>query len=307
MKTLFKSLGIVGVVFLLAAFFTYFAYVPKTRAAILLVGTPVGANNDTSGTSLAAPSFNLTAGNLVVVFARTSSSSATNITSVTDTAGNTYTALTGEADSLNSVGNARMFYTYNAIGNASDVVTMNNGTAPFRTITVAQYSGFGTADPFDVQAGADTGNNGGSTTIGPTSAFTTTQTNELLVAAATVDNNTVSFTAGAGYTLELTNFNSGYTDQVVSSIQTNATASMTQDSANHWIIRVATFKAAPAPPRSAATPSELIRGGVKVRGGVKFRFDAILIEYFPKLLTRANLPVSDFDFFRNFYDLGRGS
>jgi hypothetical protein len=54
--------------------------------------------------------------------------------------------------------------------------------------------------------------------------------------------NTLS--AGAGYTMRVSNPRTAGEDRIVSSLQNGATATMLSNSSNRWIIVVAAFKAA---------------------------------------------------------------
>lgn len=107
------------------------------------------SNSDTtSGTSLALPAASLTAGNHIFVFVRYETTTAT--VSVSDTAGNTYTALTEQVTSQGAIG--RWFYCLNAAGHASNVVTITWSAArTYRYAYSLQYHKPSAA--FDAQTG----------------------------------------------------------------------------------------------------------------------------------------------------------
>lgn len=125
--------------------------------AILFVNG-VRGGNISSATTVASPSMSHSAGNLLVASFRIYPSAIT-ISSVADTAGNTWhqagTRLVDSFDSTES-----MYYAYNCLGNAANVVTATLSTAAtYRAISVTQFSGVRTAtDPLlDAQSGTGTG------------------------------------------------------------------------------------------------------------------------------------------------------
>lgn len=133
----------------------------------MTIGTPVqvgtGASNATANTSTAAVSNASAAGDLLVVIVGTSTSTTT-ITSVTDTAGNTYTA----ANNIAGTGNLRMFYCANAAAlTTSDVITAHYGaTGGTKLITAISVPGVATTTPLDV-------NGAGTTATGTTPSIAT--------------------------------------------------------------------------------------------------------------------------------------
>jgi hypothetical protein len=85
-------------------------------------GTPAKVANNATGsaTTLAAPAVNTANGDLTVVAAKSGSVAGTP-SSVTDTAGDTYTPLTAQ---INGSSGLRLFYCTGATANASNVVTV---------------------------------------------------------------------------------------------------------------------------------------------------------------------------------------
>lgn len=195
------------------------------------------------GTSIAAPATSHTSGNLIVVIGTCRGGDGTDITSITDTAGNTYTRITGTYNSF--AGGIEIWYAKNITGNASNVVTINfNGSYSYRGIRVHQYSGCDTTSPLD-QSAVGTG----TSTAPATASVTTTQANEVLVGG---DGLWLSqtHTAGTGYTIRTILGGAEPSggdgeDRVVSSIGTY-TASYTLSGSTTWIIVIATFKQAAA-------------------------------------------------------------
>lgn len=95
------------------------------------------ATNTASGTTLAASAFALATGESVFVWVRHETGSTT--VSVSDTAGNTYTALSAANTSNGAYG--QWFYCLNATGHASNVVTVTwAGAQSYRYSTIVVYN-----------------------------------------------------------------------------------------------------------------------------------------------------------------------
>ena len=95
-------------------------------------------NNYTGSTALtqATSAFAATAGNHIAVISRGGA-----VTSVVDTAGNTYVKAGGDADGVQE-----LWYAENILGNASNVVTVNFAAATaYRDVTAIQHSGLRTS------------------------------------------------------------------------------------------------------------------------------------------------------------------
>lgn len=197
------------------------------------------AHNDGSAASISAPAISTTTGNLIVVAVR--SNAGISVTSVTDTAGNTYTLIdTQIAPIYNSP--LTMFYAKNITGNASNVVTANfSGSVNYRGISVQEISGADTTNPFDVSAKGSA--NGPDVTTG---SFTTTVADTIVVCGMTPEAVGESYTPGSGYTIP-SGATSDYTTsqyQIFSSIQSSATASCSTGNTNGKAIIAAAFKMA---------------------------------------------------------------
>ena len=197
-----------------------------------------------SYSTIAAPATNHTAGNLIVVIGASYSGDETNIASITDTAGNAYTRITGAADASSDC--IEIWYAKNIIGNANNIVTINFKYAySFRGIHVLQYSGCDTGAPLDTSAIGS-----GQSAVPVTANITTTQADEVLVAGDVLFD-PKTHTAGTGYTIRTIfggsdpSFGSSE-DRIVSSTGTY-NASYTLDSSISWAMVMATFKAAEAP------------------------------------------------------------
>ena len=170
--------------------------------------------------------------NVVVIgWANTTST----ISSVTDSAGNTYqVAAPMTRSALNS---QAVYYAKNIAPGTNTVTVTMSGPTPFVDVRVAEYSGLSTTTPFDVTS------SGAATNAAPdTGTATTTAATELLVGAGTTTDRFVG--AGNGYTSRTITSPDGdiLEDQVVANTGTyNATA--VQGSAT-WVMQLVTFRAA---------------------------------------------------------------
>jgi len=205
-----------------------------TSNPITLVNTAVFMDF-ASDTTIATPATSLTAGNLLVV---TALSAGVSISGVADTAGNTYTRITGVITDATTPRHLDLWYAQNTLGNAGNVVTVTfSSAAQDRGVIAAQYSGLKITGALDVSA------TGLSEEVTVTSgAYTTTQADELIVAAVNseVDH---TWTPGSGFTLQAFGAPTlQYIDRIVSTIQTSQTASMTANANSYKGIVVATFK-----------------------------------------------------------------
>jgi len=136
------------------------------------------AGSASSITTTESPS--VTAGNLIVVATRVNSVSVT-VTSVTDTAGNTYTKINSTFTS--SVTSFEMWYAWNITGHAANFITANFSAAVgSRGILAVEFQGvLSSSDPLDTSAGAASVS---SISTLVTGAYTTTEAEELLIMMA---------------------------------------------------------------------------------------------------------------------------
>ena len=168
---------------------------------IILVNQ-VSAGNSTgnSFSSIAAPSANHTAGNLLVVICR-NGNYLDSQTAPTDTAGNQFVGLTPAMTP--EVGVIQMWYAKNINGNTSNVVTCNFPSPDaFLTISVLQYSGADPNNPLDSQASA---RGSIAATSGVAPAVTSSRVGGLVVVGATVGAVGMTFSPGPGFTLRDSN------------------------------------------------------------------------------------------------------
>lgn len=222
------------------------------EAAITLVHTDSATAGASATASITTGTFNLATGSLIVVFAENSTSS-TDSQTVTDTAGNTFTPIqTASADSTHLI---QVFYAKNTTANANDAVTCHfSPSASFLSCLELVYTGADTTAPLDTNF---TGNSSTAGTTATSGTFTTTKPNEVLVAGAVWESGSNVFSAGTGYTKEVTDTNAigSAEDKIVSSIQTSVTATMTNTASAAWMIVGATFKDASQPSSSHSLTS----------------------------------------------------
>lgn len=209
------------------------------QAAIAYVNsaTPITAG---SGAAVAFGATSLTGGNALVVVIRWSS--AVTVSSITDTALNTYTQV--KTQNMGSDHSA-MWYAQGVTGNASNVVTINFSAAATNVYAVnAQYSGLATSSALDATV---SGSATGTTVTSP--AFSTVQASEVIVigfaaAGGSGTGFTPSGTSGTYTSRSIEGNNvAGVADFIASSTQSGATATWTWTTSDTIGILVGTFKA----------------------------------------------------------------
>lgn len=198
----------------------------------------VATSANTSDTTVASPAQAHVTGNLIVVGVRWYRSSAQDISSVVDTAGNTYTFISSKNDGADQV---ELWYAYNVTGNASNVVTVTfSGITSYRVVCVGEFSGAKTsATPLD-QAPA-----GGTATTASvtTGAFTPAEADEVSVAFSEVANIGNTWTPDTGYTSQVQDSDTICMMQYkVGPATSSQTVTATTGSGPTKIIIAATFK-----------------------------------------------------------------
>jgi hypothetical protein len=154
-------------------------------------GTETTSAATLSGTFPAATG----SGDLLVLSASEYNGATNHITSVTDTAGNTWTRI-GSYDVAGHNSNGEMWYS--AAAKPTTMVTAHNGTAAFEAFEVLDFTGVAISGPLDTSNGSS--NTG-------TSASSGTATSSLANEVA------VGFVAGHGNTQRITVTSPGYTAQ----------------------------------------------------------------------------------------------
>jgi hypothetical protein len=162
-------------------------------------GTSTQGNGGASSTTLNSNSLNVIGGaNRLIVVVAAWSGTATSVASITDTAGNTFTARVTNNGGTNNPLELWSTTTSTITGNATDVVTVTWAAATSnRRVLVLQYSGIAASSFFDVTG---TGGSTPAQTAQTTTGSSTTSANEVIVAAYN-EGGAPTFTAGSGFTL----------------------------------------------------------------------------------------------------------
>jgi hypothetical protein len=207
----------------------------------------VNSAAQTSSSSMAV-SYNSaqTAGDLNIVAAGWGDTTA-NVSSVTDSLGNTYTLAAGPTS---GTGLRQVMYYATNIKAGSNTVTVNFTTsANYPDVRILEYAGVST---LDVTASA-TGNSA-TPSCGP---VTTTAASELVFATDTAGPSNSG--PGAGYTQRVIDAFGSLAEDEIASSTGSYSASASLQSSGDWVIQMATFKSGggsppPAPAGLTATP-----------------------------------------------------
>lgn len=158
--------------------------------AIAYVNGASGAFPGDSQTTITTPATSLTAGNRLVVLVRWSTGGGS-ISSVTDTAGNTYSLVRTQAGLSSSLA---MYEVNNCLGHGSNVVTVTfNVSVAFRSMCAAQYSG-SSGYSLSVHASSHVNTGALAPAVGVPAA------DALVVLGVQVDDAAGDWTAGSGMT-----------------------------------------------------------------------------------------------------------
>jgi chitodextrinase len=161
------------------------------------------------------------------------------ISSLTDTAGNTYTLAV--QSTVSGLGMNAIYYAQNIVAAAAGANTVTvtfSAAVGDPDIRVAEYSGISTTSPLDVTVAAT-----GSGTLTNSGPVTTTNANDLLVGANLVGSTTTG--PGTGFTQRVISGEDGdiLEDEIVSAVGSySATAPISPSGT--WIMQMAAFKAA---------------------------------------------------------------
>ena len=238
--------------FVRAKFWLFFAILtalPVARAqapspAFVQVNSAVPQSTAVSSVSVTFTAAQ-TAGNLNVVVVGWNDTTAA-VTSLTDTAGNSYVRAIGPT--LGAGLSQSIYYAKNivaAAAGANRVTVVFSPAAAYPDIRILEYRGIDSVNAVDVTAGA-VGNSASSNS----GAVTTTNANDLLFGANMVATSTSG--AGAGYTNRIITYPDGdmAEDRIVTSTGSySATASMA--AAGPWVMQMIAFRAAGSPPPQA--------------------------------------------------------
>jgi hypothetical protein len=212
-----------------------------TSAPALVQST--GATETTTATSLAATFANpTTPGNLLVLSASVYTGATNHITSITDSAGNTWTRV-GAFSVASHNSDGEMWYSTNAASVTS--VTAHLASAATMALGVQEFSGIAPTTPLDVSAGTSN-----TSTAAASGQATGSLANELVVGFATGHANAETMTVtSAGYTVEPQRTSTGTIASVVTGYKVLGAASTESFTASfgtamYWAAGIAIFRAA---------------------------------------------------------------
>lgn len=198
------------------------------------------ATDDAGAADHALPAQNLATGSLNVACFKWEG--AFTLTSITDTASNTYTLLTNQSHSGGEP-HVRCGYVLSATGNASNVVTGHfSGSAPYVRGVVYEFTYSGTA-AFDVEAGSAEND---ALTTNSTNALTTTGTEEVCIAAQadytgqTYSNHLINGVADDGTDVALSDMATWY--KIFAATFSSGVSTVTKTAAQRWVQRLSCFK-----------------------------------------------------------------
>lgn len=137
---------------------------------------------DTPATTLALPALSVTTGNCIVlvIVGRDATAGDRAVSSISDTAGNSYSRLGAQYDNATYTARAEIWAAFNITGNASNVITVTyGGTCNERYVCAAQLSGVATSSAHDTGY-APAGNTDAATPY-TTTAATTAAANEWVI------------------------------------------------------------------------------------------------------------------------------
>jgi len=211
------------------------------------VGTGVTGEGDALSTTISTASKSTTTGNTLVLFVKWEN--AGTVTSITDTAGNTWTI----QDQYAVQPGACIAYAQNITGNAANVVTVTfSAAADFRRVTVEEVAGLGSAG----LDGTPTKNTGNGLSFS-TGNITTTTSGYVFYGQAhfseisgIADGSTPGFTLGPS-------ISTGFTGSLLSgSAQTVTIAASASSTSDLWRMMAVAFKdGVPATPPHARSYS----------------------------------------------------
>lgn len=222
------------------------AFVQHTEASAQIPGS--------TGTTSAFGA-STTTGNLIVVTIRWADFSSRSVSSVTDSAGNTYALVLTDTSSNPGL---TLYYKENITGGASVTVSCAlNGADSYAWIAADEYSGLLTASALDSSWSAT----GSGTTDLTVPSITTAQASELVFAVAS-QNNFATMSAGTDFALRDAAIVSagGVEDYITSGTLSGYTAHFTSNISNQYTMLVAAFKGAGGGPPASPTYPQLERG-----------------------------------------------
>jgi len=209
---------------------------PAGGGGIGLVQSAAVQGSSVPSLSQAFPANN-TAGNLIVVFVRASTTSQT--VTVTDTAGNTYAVAVSQSQTTDGH-QIRIFYATSAVSSPNTVTATFSATNNHPWLAVFEVAGVSGLDQTAHAQGSGTSPNTGLTA-------TTTSSNELVFAGlGEVNNSTATATAGAGFQILLQdappNTSRAATEGQIVSVSGQYAGTFSLSASTNWSAVVAIFK-----------------------------------------------------------------
>ena len=205
-----------------------------------------GASVDNTGSAVASTSVsfpsNTAQGDLIVVYVVPNQA---NMITVSDTAGNTFSAASSTFYSGTPCANIaqEFFYAANIKGGADTVTATLDGSYGLGVVIV-EYSGIATASPLDAQAGTSSPTSCPWNATPTSASFTLGNTGDLIVSGAALNGN-ANWTPGTGYTLRTgQNLCFAVDDQVITSTGTYS-GNFTTAANMNWVATAVAFKKAP--------------------------------------------------------------
>jgi methionine-rich copper-binding protein CopC len=217
---------------------------PSSGGSISLVQSGAGEGSSVASVSKAFASPN-TAGNLLIVFVRMSTTTQT--VTVSDTAGNSYSQAVSQVQSSDGH-QIHLFYAANIQGGANSVSAAFSGTNSHPWLAIYEYSGLSATNPLDKTAAAQGSSNAPSS--GATAA--TSSANELVFSGVGLPSSTsITVTAGSAYVLAQQDAKSGgsraATEGAMVSTAGAYTGNFTLSAGTTWSAVVASFSATGSP------------------------------------------------------------
>ncbi|MGH9970668.1 MAG: hypothetical protein ACREBG_23155 [Pyrinomonadaceae bacterium] len=220
------------------------------------VNDAVGSG-DASSTTIAAAAANHTGGNHLIVWVAHGSGTIT-VSSIADTAGNTYAQVPSALRQVASFGSVDIWRATNITGNASNVVTVTfSATTSFRRIVVHQFSATNSGSMTNDTASTGTGTG----TAMSCTSFTPANANELIIAGYSTASGT-TFTAGTNFTLQTSPNTDSRTERWIQTTATATTGAMTETGNQQWVGDQAAFIEPAAAGGGTINPTMLALCGV---------------------------------------------
>lgn len=214
--------------------------------ALAFVNADIGSNagSTTEASRQTANGINVVAGRLLKGVCASDNGASITAT-FTDTAGNTWTQIdtstqTGGTHAVN--GRLTTFYAKNVLGNSADKGTCTwSSNANHDSAMLIQYSGGDPTAPLDAHTALNSGTTqaAGCPSIGP---ITTTNANDVVTVTCFATNGQ-SWTPDTGYTIEKSDVQLAFEDQIFSTIQTGISVNLNASISNQWIATIDSFKA----------------------------------------------------------------